>query len=77
MRRLCASGAWILAGSPSHQVVRHVFDGGEVGGSVFGSDAAFVVAEDHVHDPVQAVLDRPMAADDRPDGVASKTSEVM
>jgi hypothetical protein len=28
-------------------------------------DAAFVVAEDHIEDPVQTVLDRPMAADDR------------
>ena len=28
------------------------------------SQAAFVVAEDHVHDPVQAVLHRPVIADD-------------
>ena len=26
---------------------------------VVGSDAAVVIAEDHVHDPVQAVLDIP------------------
>lgn len=44
-----------------------MFEGGEVGGRVIGSDAAFVVAEDHVHHPVQAVLDRPVTADDRPD----------
>jgi hypothetical protein len=31
-----------------------MFDGGEVGWGVVGSDAAFVIAEDHVHDPVQA-----------------------
>ncbi len=41
-----------------------MLDGGEVGGGMFGSDAAFVVAEEHVHDPVQAVLDRPMASHD-------------
>ena len=43
----------------------HVFDGCEVGGSVLGSDPALVVAKDHVHHPMQAVLDGPMAADDR------------
>ena len=43
----------------------HVLDGGKVGGSVIGSDSAFVVAEDHVHHPMQAVLDSPMTADDR------------
>jgi hypothetical protein len=32
---------------------------------VIGSDAAFVVAENHVHDPMQAVLDRPVAAHHR------------
>jgi hypothetical protein len=31
------------------------------------SDPAFVVAEYHVHDPVQAVLDGPMASDDWPE----------
>ena len=45
--------------------MRHMFDGGEVGWRVIGSDPAVVVAEDHVHDPMQAVLDRPVAADDR------------
>lgn len=40
----------------------HVFEGGEIGGSMIGADAAFVVAEDHVHYPVQAVLHRPVAA---------------
>jgi hypothetical protein len=33
-----------------------VLEGCEVGGRVIGSDAAFVVAEDHIHHPVQAVL---------------------
>jgi len=28
------------------------------------SDAAFIVAKDHVHDPVQRVLHRPMMAND-------------
>src|SRR4051794_8805950 len=51
----------------SEQVVGHVPEGGEVGGSVLGADAAFVVAEGHVHDPVEAVFDRPVRADDRPE----------
>src|SRR4051794_22179816 len=51
----------VLAGRSARQVQRHVFDGGEVGWGVVGSDAAFVIAEDHVHDPVQAILDGPMA----------------
>src|SRR4051812_34483905 len=54
----------VLAGRSARQVQRHVFDGGEVGGGVVGSDAAFIVAEDHIHDPVQAVLDGPMASHD-------------
>ena len=40
-------------------------EGGEIGGGVLGADAAFVIAEGHVHDPVEAVLDRPVGADDR------------
>ena len=55
-----------LPGRLSDQVVGHVLDGGEIGWSVIGSDPALVVAEDHVHHPMQAVLDRPVAADDRP-----------
>src|SRR4051794_30730264 len=54
----------VLAGGSARQVQRHVFDGGEVGWGVVGSDAAFVIAEDHVHDPVQTVLDGPMASHD-------------
>ena len=49
------------------RLLRHVLERGEVGGRVFGSHAAFVVAKDHVHDPMQAVLDRPMVADHRAD----------
>ena len=41
-----------------------MLDRREVGGRVIGAQAAFVVAEDHVHDPVQAVFDAPMIADD-------------
>src|SRR5580700_11502732 len=55
--------AW-LAWGLADEIVGHVLDGGEVGGGVLGADAAFVVAEDHVHDPMEAVLDGPMAADD-------------
>jgi hypothetical protein len=40
-----------------------VLDGGEIGGSVIGSNPALVVAKDHVHDPVHA-FDRPVVADD-------------
>ena len=40
---------------------------GEVGGRVIGSDPALVVAEDPVHDPVQAVFNRPMTAPNRPE----------
>jgi hypothetical protein len=53
----------VLAGGFADQIVSHTPEGREVGGRVFGADATFVVAEGHVHDPVQAVLDRPMAAD--------------
>jgi hypothetical protein len=63
--------AW-LAGSFADQIVGHVFEGGEVGGGVLGADAAFVVAEDHVHHPMEAVLDRPMAADDGADRVGQQ-----
>jgi len=48
------------------QIVRHVFDGGEVGWHVVGPDPALVVSKGHVHDPMQAVLDRPMASYDGP-----------
>ena len=43
-----------------------MFDGAEAGRCVIGSQAAFVIAEDHVHDPVQTVLGGPVAAHDRP-----------
>jgi hypothetical protein len=53
----------VLARGSSDQVEGHVLDGGKVGRSVIGTDAAFVVAEIHVHDPVKAVLDRPVGSD--------------
>ncbi len=56
----------LLAGRPFQQVEGHVLDGGEVGWRMIGSDATLIVAKDHVHDPVQAVLDGPVAAYDRP-----------
>src|SRR5438105_3028897 len=56
----------VLARGVSDEVVGHVLYGGEVGRGVIGADAALVVAEDHVHHPVETVLDRPVAADDRP-----------
>ncbi len=42
---------------------------GEVGGRVILADTAFVVAEDHVQHPMQAVLDGPVATDNRADQV--------
>ncbi|GAJ30015.1 hypothetical protein AA0498_0666 [Acidomonas methanolica] len=41
----------------------------EVCGSIFGPDAAFIVAKHHVHDPVEAIFDRPVTADDRAEEV--------
>ncbi len=49
------------------EVQGHMLDGVEVGGRVVGSHPALVIAERHVHDPMQAVLDCPVAAHDRPD----------
>jgi hypothetical protein len=36
---------------------------------VFGSDAAFIVAKDHVHHPMQAVLDGPVTSHDGAEAV--------
>ncbi len=38
------------------------FQGDDIFRRVLGSDAALVVSEGHVHDPVQSVFDRPMIA---------------
>jgi hypothetical protein len=43
--------------------VSHVSQGGEVGGRILGTDAAFVIAKSHVHHPVQAVFNGPLVAD--------------
>src|SRR5258708_38454342 len=48
------------------EIVSDMLDGAKIGWSVIGSHPAFVVAEDHVHHPMQAVLDCPVATDDRP-----------
>ena len=48
--------------------------GGEVGGCVFGSDAAFVIPEGHIHHPVEAVFHGPVTADDGAD-LAGRQSE--
>ena len=42
----------VFARGLSDQVEGHVFYGGEVGRGVIGSDAAFVIAKDHVHYPM-------------------------
>lgn len=57
----------ILAGRSPDQIVGHLLQRDEVGRGVFSPDAAFIVAKDHVHDPVQAVLDDPVVTDHRPD----------
>ena len=46
---------------------------------MIGAHAALIVAEDHVHDPMEAILDTPMAAEDRPyyKRLANRTREVM
>jgi hypothetical protein len=36
-----------------------------MGGRVISSDAAFVVAEHHIHDPMQAIFNRPVISDHR------------
>src|SRR5215211_4084559 len=41
----------VFAGSFADQIESHVPQRCEIGGSVIGTDTAFVVAEDHVHDP--------------------------
>lgn len=41
-----------------------VFDSCEIDWGMTGADAALVVAKDHIHDPVQAVFDGPVLADD-------------
>jgi hypothetical protein len=46
--------------------MRHVLDGAEIGWRVIGADAAFILTEDHVHDPMQAVFDEPMTTHDWP-----------
>jgi hypothetical protein len=53
--------------SDQDQVEGHVLDGGEVGGRVIGANAAFIVREIHVGDPVSAILDHPVGSDSRPD----------
>ena len=59
----------LLCFHSSEQVEGHVLDCGEVGWRVAGPHPAFVVAEHHVHGPVQVVFDAPVIADGRPDGV--------
>ena len=44
-----------------------MFNGGKVGWGIFLSDPALVIAEDHIHDPVQAVFDAPMLSYGRGD----------
>src|SRR5260221_11384513 len=59
----------ILARGLSGEIISDMAAGCEIGWRVVGSDAAFVVAKDHVHDPVQGVLDGPMRPDHRAERV--------
>jgi hypothetical protein len=56
----------LLARRAADQIVGDMPDDGEVGWGIFGPHSAFVVAESHVHDPVQTVLDAPVIAYRRP-----------
>src|SRR5271165_2632817 len=62
----------VLAFAGSEHVEGDVLDDGEVEGRVVGSHAAFVVAEDYVEDPTEAVFDHPMTADHWPEGVGEQ-----
>ena len=53
----------IFGGRPPLKVVGHMPQLREVGRGVLGPDAAFIIAEHHVHDPMKAVLRRPMVSD--------------
>ena len=61
---LAAETKGVLSRSPPDQVVGHVFECREISRGVFGSNPAFVVAEDHVHDPVETIFNGPVAPDD-------------
>src|SRR3712207_5704896 len=55
-------------GVAAQQVEGEVAQGGEVPGGVAGADPAGVLAAGHVEDPVQPVLDAPVAADEPAEG---------
>lgn len=50
-----AEAEGVFAGGLSDEVVGHVPDGGEVGRRMLATQPAFVGAEGHVDDPMQAV----------------------
>src|SRR6476660_8924501 len=52
----------VFARRVAEQVVCHVFDDSEVGRGIVGPHTALIIPESHVHDPMQAVLDRPVPA---------------
>jgi hypothetical protein len=54
-------------GGVSHRLACPVLYRREVGGSAVLADAAFAVAENHIHHPGQTVLHRPTIADERPE----------
>jgi hypothetical protein len=60
-----AEAQGIFTGGSSDQVEGDVLDGGEVGRGVIGANAAFIVTEHHVHDPMKAVLNHPVGANSR------------
>jgi DNA invertase Pin-like site-specific DNA recombinase len=62
----------VLSGRLADQILRPVFYRREVGRRIFGAHPAVVVAKHHVHDPMQAVLHRPMIADHRSDQIGQQ-----
>jgi hypothetical protein len=51
-----------------------LLEGGEVGRGVVGTESALIAAENHVHDPMEAVLDRLVATDRWPHQVRRRAA---
>src|SRR5258708_38695840 len=59
----------ILARGLSGEIISDMAAGCEIGWRAVGSDAAFVLAKDHGHDPGQGSLEGPTRADHRAERV--------
>lgn len=61
--RHVATGPYsVLALAPTQEMAGHVLDRGEVRWRVLIADVELIVPKDHVHHPVQAVFNPPVAA---------------